>query len=234
MRWILLTLGVSACLVAGWLVTTYIARNPSMSSSSADGKFPELEPARGDETGGRKKATFGNGCFWCTEAIFQELRGVHEVVSGYSGGHVRNPTYEQVCAGTTGHAEVIQITYDPAVVSFAELLEVFWRTHDPTTLNRQGADVGTQYRSVIFCHGDEQRKAAEHYRQELDSAGVFGAPIVTQIEPFDKLYPAERYHQNYFKQNPKVAYCAMLIQPKMEKFRKVFSDKLKTSPSASP
>ncbi len=205
-----------------------------MSATPADEKFPEVEPARVEETGGRKKATFGNGCFWCTEAVFQEMRGVHEVVSGYSGGHMENPTYEQVCAGTTGHAEVIQITYDPAVVSFAELLEVFWRTHDPTTLNRQGADVGTQYRSVIFCHDDEQQKAAEHYRQELDSAGVFRAPIVTQIEPFSKLYPAERYHQNYFKQNPQQAYCAMIIQPKMEKFRKVFSDKLKTSPSASP
>lgn len=234
MRLILVILGVSACFVAGWLVTKQVGRDPSMSATTTDEKFPEFEPARVAETDERKKATFGNGCFWCTEAVFQEIRGVHEVVSGYSGGQVENPTYEQVCAGTTGHAEVIQITYDPAVVSFAELLEVFWRTHDPTTLNRQGADVGTQYRSVIFCHDDEQQKAAEHYLQELDSAGVFRAPIVTQIEPFTKLYPAERYHQNYFKQNPEQAYCAMIIQPKMEKFRKVFSEKLKTSPSAGP
>jgi peptide-methionine (S)-S-oxide reductase len=173
-------------------------------------------------------ATFGAGCFWCVEAVFQDLKGVQSVVSGYAGGTTKNPTYKQVCTGTTGHAEVCQITYDPRVVSFPELLEVFWKTHDPTTLNRQGNDVGTQYRSAIFYHNDEQKRLAEHYKKELDTAGAFGSPIVTEIVPFTNFYKAEDYHQNYFKQNGNQAYCQFVIRPKVEKFRQVFRDKLKT------
>jgi peptide-methionine (S)-S-oxide reductase len=173
-------------------------------------------------------ATFGGGCFWCVEAVFQELRGVEAVVSGYTGGNVENPTYEQICTGQTGHAEVCQITYDPTQVTFKEMLEVFWRTHDPTTLNRQGNDVGTQYRSAIFYHTPEQKKQAEQYKQRLDESGAFDNPIVTKIEPLTKFYPGELYHQNYFRQNPNQGYCAFVIRPKMEKFRKAFADKLKS------
>lgn len=176
---------------------------------------------------GLERATFGGGCFWCTEAVYQQLRGVHSVASGYSGGRTKNPSYEQVCSGATGHAEVIQLTYDPMLVSYEELLEVFWKTHDPTTLNRQGADVGTQYRSVIFYHNDEQRKLAEHYKQELDAAGAFADPIVTEITAFDCFYPAEDYHQNFYRDNPRQPYCVAIVRPKVEKFRKVFHDKLK-------
>jgi peptide-methionine (S)-S-oxide reductase len=175
-----------------------------------------------------ESATFGSGCFWCTEAVFLQLKGVHSVVSGYSGGKVENPTYEQVCSGSTGHAEAIQVSYDPGVVSYPQLLEVFWKTHDPTTLNAQGNDVGTQYRSVIFYHNDEQKRLAEQYKQELDSSGAYNRPIVTEIAPFHKFYPAENYHQNYFELNPRQSYCAYVIQPKVEKFRKVFADRLKT------
>jgi peptide-methionine (S)-S-oxide reductase len=173
-------------------------------------------------------ATFGNGCFWCTEAIFQNLKGVEKVVSGYSGGHVDNPTYKQVCAGTTGHAEVIQIAYDPAVISFDELLEVFWKTHDPTTPNRQGNDVGPQYRSAVFYHDDAQKETAEKYKKELNEAGAYDKPIVTEITAFEKFYPAEDYHQNYFNLNGSQPYCSFVIRPKVEKFEKVFKDKLKT------
>lgn len=172
-------------------------------------------------------ATFGAGCFWCVEAVFQRLDGVVSVVSGYSGGDVENPTYEQVCTGTTGHAEACQIKFDPKKISYKDLLEVFWKTHDPTTLNRQGEDVGTQYRSVIFFHTDEQRKLAEEYKRKLDEAGVFDKPIVTEITPFKNFYPAEDYHQNYFNTNPNKPYCRLVIAPKVEKFEKVFKDKLK-------
>lgn len=172
-------------------------------------------------------ATFGNGCFWCTEAIFQQLHGVEKVVSGYSGGKVKNPTYKEVCSGLTGHAEVIQITYDPAKISFEELLEVFWKTHDPTTLNRQGADEGTQYRSAVFYHTEEQKNLATLYRKKLDASGAFDNPIVTEITPFTEFYPAEDYHQNYFKLNGTAPYCSFVIQPKVEKFRQVFKSKLK-------
>ena len=174
-----------------------------------------------------QKATFGSGCFWCTEAIFERLKGVKSVVSGYSGGKVENPTYEEVCTGTTGHAEVTQITYDPAVISFDELLEVFWKTHDPTTLNRQGNDVGPQYRSVIFYHNEEQKKLAEKYKYVLEKSGAWEKPIVTEISPFTKFYPAEDYHQEYYENNPNQGYCAFVIAPKIEKFEKVFKDKLK-------
>jgi peptide-methionine (S)-S-oxide reductase len=172
-------------------------------------------------------ATFGAGCFWCVEAVFQQLEGVISVVSGYEGGHVKKPTYKEVCSGLTGHAEVIQVTYDPGKVSFEQLLEVFWQTHDPTTLNRQGADTGTQYRSVVFYHNEEQKRLAEHYKEQLNASGAFDRPIVTEISPAATFYPAEDYHQNYFRLNPEQAYCRAVIRPKVEKFRKVFSDKLK-------
>lgn len=172
-------------------------------------------------------ATFGGGCFWCTEAIFKSLKGVETVESGYSGGKLKNPTYKEVCTGETGHAEVIQITYDPKVISFRELLEVFWETHDPTTLNRQGADVGTQYRSVVFYHTPQQKELAEKYKAELNNENVFGKPVVTEITAFDKFYKAENYHQDYFTNNSTQGYCQFVIVPKLQKFRKVFKDKLK-------
>lgn len=172
-------------------------------------------------------ATFANGCFWCTEAIFQQLEGVKKVSSGYSGGHVANPTYEQVCEKNTGHAEALQIVYDPTVITFDELLEVFWKTHDPTTLNRQGNDVGPQYRSVIFYHDNTQKEKAEAYKAELDKSGAWPNPVVTAIEPFKNFYVAENYHQNYFKLNGKAPYCQYVIRPKLEKFEKIFKDKLK-------
>lgn len=167
-------------------------------------------------------ATFGSGCFWCTEAIFLQLKGVVKVESGYSGGTRPNPTYDQVCSGATGHAEVTQITYDPSVIKFEELLEVFWKTHDPTTLNRQGADVGTQYRSVIFYHNDEQKQLAESYKSKLDASGAWENPIVTEISAFKAFYKAEDYHQNYYNNNKRAPYCTFVIGPKLEKFEKVF------------
>jgi peptide-methionine (S)-S-oxide reductase len=172
-------------------------------------------------------ATFGAGCFWCVEAIFQRVDGVEKVVSGYAGGHIENPTYKEVCNGTTGHAEVCQLSYDPKLVSYDELLEIFWKTHDPTTLNRQGNDVGTQYRSVVYYHNDAQKTLAEKYKKELDAAGIFNNPIVTEISPFEILYVAEDYHQNYFNENGSQPYCSFVIQPKVDKFRKVFKEKLK-------
>jgi peptide methionine sulfoxide reductase msrA/msrB len=176
---------------------------------------------------GEEKATFGAGCFWCVEAVFQQLEGVISVVSGYEGGRVKNPTYREVCSGLTGHAEVIQVTFDPHKISFAQLLEVFWQTHDPTTLNRQGADTGTQYRSVVFYHSEEQMRLAEHYKQELNASGAYNSPIVTEISPASTFYPAEDYHQNYFRLNPEQGYCRAVIMPKVEKFRKVFAERLK-------
>lgn len=172
-------------------------------------------------------ATFGSGCFWCTEAIFQQLKGVEKVTSGYSGGNRANPTYEQVSSGATGHAEVTQIQFDPSVIKFDDLLEVFWQSHDPTTLNRQGADVGTQYRSVIFYHNQKQKEIAEQYKRKLNAAGAYPTPIVTEITEFKAFYPAEDYHVNYYNNNKKAPYCTFVIQPKLDKFRKVFSDKLK-------
>jgi peptide-methionine (S)-S-oxide reductase len=176
-----------------------------------------------------EKATFGNGCFWCTEAVFEELTGVEAAVSGYSGGRVPNPSYEQVCTGQTGHAEVIQITYDPAKITYPELLEVFWKTHDPTTLNRQGPDVGTQYRSAVFYHSDEQRQQAEQFKEKLDESGEFNAPIVTEITKFEKFYPAEDYHQQYYELNGRQPYCRMVVRPKVVKVRKAFKEKLKVN-----
>ena len=173
-------------------------------------------------------ATFGTGCFWCTEAIYKELDGVISVMPGYSGGHTENPTYEEVCSGETGHAEATQVVYDPSKISYDELLEVFFKTHDPTSLNRQGNDVGTQYRSVIFYHNDEQKRLAEKYKTELDRSGAWDKPIVTEIAPLKKFYPAENYHHDYYEYNKdKNPYCSFVIRPKLEKFRKVFKEKLK-------
>lgn len=173
-----------------------------------------------------QEATFGAGCFWCVEAVFQNLNGVESVISGYSGGKIANPTYREVCSGLTGHAEVARIKFDPEKISFKELLEVFWQTHDPTTPNQQGADVGTQYRSVVFYHDEEQRKTAEFFKKELDDSGAFAKPIVTEISPLEDFYKAEDYHQNYFLNNPEQAYCSMVIRPKIEKFKKVFASKI--------
>ncbi len=177
-------------------------------------------------------ATLGAGCFWCVEAVFQDLKGVKSVKSGYTGGKIKNPTYKEVCSGLTGHAEVAQIVYDPSILSFDELLEVFWQTHDPTTLNRQGADVGTQYRSAVFYHNEEQKKLADTYKQKLNAAKVFDNPIVTEISPLTEFYVAEDYHQNYYNLNGEQGYCRMVIRPKVEKFKKVFKDKLKEGASA--
>lgn len=180
------------------------------------------------EAGGEvEQATFGSGCFWCTEAVFQQLKGVKTVVSGYTGGHTKNPTYEEVCTGRTGHAEVIHITYDPKVVTYPELLEVFWKTHDPTTLNQQGADKGTQYRSAVFYHNDEQKQLATEYKKKLDESGAFKKKIVTEITAAKEFYPGEEYHQNYFRTHPNASYCNAVIKHKVEKFRAVFKDKLK-------
>ncbi|QDU11512.1 peptide-methionine (S)-S-oxide reductase MsrA [Gimesia aquarii] len=177
---------------------------------------------------GLEVATLGSGCFWCTEAVFRELKGVKSAISGYSGGKVPNPTYKAVSAGTTDHAEVIQITYDPKQISFTDVLKVFWETHDPTTLNRQGADVGTQYRSAVFYHNEQQKEEATEYKKQLDESGKFKSPIVTEITAFKEFYPAEDYHQDYFKLNPNQQYCQYVIRPKLEKFRSKFADKLKT------
>jgi peptide-methionine (S)-S-oxide reductase len=171
-------------------------------------------------------ATFGSGCFWCTEAIFQQVEGVIKVESGYSGGKVKNPTYKEVCSGLTGHAEVVRLKYDPELISYDELLEIFWATHDPTTPNQQGADVGTQYRSVVFYHNEEQRQRAEHFKSRLEEERVFDKPIVTEISPAETFYKAEDYHQDYFKLNSNAPYCSFVIKPKLEKFRKVFENKL--------
>lgn len=183
--------------------------------------------AESEIIGEKDTITLGAGCYWCVEAIFQSLDGVESVESGFSGGMVENPTYEEVCSGSTGHAEVCQIVYNPAIISFDELLEVFWQTHDPTTLNRQGADVGTQYRSAIFYHTLKQKELAEAYKQELNEKDVFSNPIVTEITAFSKFYKAKNDHQDYFENNSDQPYCQMVIQPKLDKFKKVFEDKLK-------
>jgi len=172
--------------------------------------------------------TLGGGCFWCLEAVYEQVQGVQEVVSGYAGGNRPDPTYEQVCTGATGHAEVVQVTYDPEDVSYRELLEIFFDIHDPTTLNRQGADVGTQYRSAIFYHNEAQKESAEEMIQELEASDRWKNPIVTQVQPLDTFYRAEEYHQEYFRKNPNQGYCRMVVAPKVSKFRKHFVAKLKT------
>jgi peptide-methionine (S)-S-oxide reductase len=175
-------------------------------------------------------ATLGGGCFWCTEAIFSRLKGVEDVIPGYAGGSVTNPNYEQVCTDTTGHAEVVQIKFDPEIISYDELLRVFFTIHDPTTLNRQGADVGSQYRSIILYHNDEQRKGAEKVMKEIEDSKVWGKPLVTELTPFKAFYPAEEYHKNYFEKNPYQPYCQFVIAPKVAKLRQHYLDRLKMAP----
>ncbi|HEX8209964.1 MAG TPA: peptide-methionine (S)-S-oxide reductase MsrA [Longimicrobium sp.] len=175
----------------------------------------------------REVATLGGGCFWCTEAVFQDLRGVEKVQSGYSGGHVHNPTYEEVCGKGTGHAEVVQVTFDPSMVTFRELLEVFFTVHDPTTPNRQGADVGPQYRSAVFYHSPEQKAVAEEVIRDVNERQIWGAPVVTEVTEFTEFFPAESYHDDYFRRNPYQGYCQVVIAPKVSKFRKQYLEKLK-------
>jgi peptide-methionine (S)-S-oxide reductase len=199
----------------------------AQTSSNKEKNMRDLPKTTVDIPEGYEIATLGGGCFWCTEAIYQDLKGVKSVKSGYSGGHVDNPTYRQVTSGTTGHAEVIQVLFDPSEISFSEILEIFWSTHDPTTLNRQGADVGPQYRSAVFFHSESQKAEADFYRKKLDESGAFSRPIVTEITPFSNFYVAEDYHQNYFNDNGMQPYCQFVIKPKLEKFKKAFADKLK-------
>jgi peptide methionine sulfoxide reductase msrA/msrB len=201
----------------------------SSSSFTLQAEDSSAKPTAQESELNLETSTFGGGCFWCTEAVYRELNGVHSVVSGYSGGKKVNPTYEEICTGLTGHAEVIQVEFDPEQITYPEILEVFWKTHDPTTLNRQGADSGTQYRSVVFYHNKEQRAEAVELKRKLDKSGAFPDKIVTEISPLAKFYPAENYHQEYFERNGKQPYCQAIIVPKMEKFRKVFADKLGNS-----
>ncbi len=198
--------------------------NEAEQTGSESNPIPAAQPNQ--EVVKMEKATFGGGCFWCTEAVFQQLEGVESVKSGYMGGNVKNPTYDDVCTGLTGHAEVIHIEYDPAKVTFDELLMVFWKTHDPTTLNRQGPDIGTQYRSAVFYHSEEQKQLAESYKEKLLEARAFRR-ITTKIEPASELYVADDYHQNFFNNNPKNRYCQAMINPKLDKLKEVFADKLK-------
>jgi peptide-methionine (S)-S-oxide reductase len=174
-------------------------------------------------------ATFGAGCFWCTEAVFISVNGVEKVESGYSGGNIKNPSYREICTGTTGHAEVTQITFNSRIITFEELLEVFWNTHDPTTLNRQGADEGTQYRSVVFYHNESQKNIAENYKNQLEATHLYKNPVVTEISPIKDFYKAEDYHQNYFELNPNQSYCQYVVRPKVDKFKKQFGARLKKS-----
>lgn len=200
---------------------------------AADNPTDSKKPATSTPAANAKleTATFGEGCFWCCEAVFQRLRGVKSVVSGYSNGQVDKPTYEQVSSGRTGYAEVIQVTFDPKEIKFDDLLKVFWQTHDPTTLNQQGHDVGTQYRSAVFYHNEDQHRVAEAYKKQLDKSGAFKKPIVTEITPIKNFFPAEGYHQNYFNQNPNQQYCQFVIRPKVEKFNKEFKDLLSDTPA---
>jgi methionine-S-sulfoxide reductase len=216
---VLLTIAAAAVLSARLLAADEPRADKEQGTSESD--EPEEKPATFE------KATFGAGCFWCTEAVFQQLKGVKSVASGYSGGKLKDPTYEQVSGGNTGHAEVVQVSYDPKAISYEELLEVFWTTHDPTTLNQQGHDVGTQYRSAVFYHSNEQKGLAEKYKRKLEESHAFERPIVTEITRFKAFYPAEDYHQNYFNDNSRQPYCARVIRPKVDKVKKVFKDKLK-------
>ncbi len=194
-----------------------------------------LEPHQVSDPRAKEIATIGGGCFWCTEAVFKELRGVEKVESGYSGGKVEHPSYQEVCTGATGHAEVVRVTFDPRVISYRDILQIFFRTHDPTTLNRQGADVGTQYRSVVFYHDNEQKAAAEQAIREFNASKVWKRPIVTEVIPFKAFYKAEEYHQNYFERNPNSGYCQAVIEPKIAKLRAHYYEKLKRpSLSISP
>lgn len=228
----LMKLAVMAA-VCGFAMSLSGCSEPIVTASAPQEKVktsqaPKSETQEGTtEEKKMETATFGAGCFWCVEAVFQQLKGVEKVQSGYMGGHVENPTYKDVCTGTTGHAEIIQIEFDPTVITYDELLEVFWKTHDPTTLNQQGADRGTQYRSAVFYHNEDQKEKAEYYKKKLTEAKAFDRPIVTEITEASKLYVAEDYHQNYFNNNSGNPYCRAVIPPKLEKLKKVFGDKLK-------
>ena len=216
---------------------TSISQSPSSQSPNSSAPTPAVDvPVDGPAdpaaafnvtADGLQTATFGSGCFWCGEAVFEQLDGVASAVSGFSGGHVENPTYYQVVDGTSGHAEVFQVRYDPAVISYVDLLQVFWKTHDPTTLNRQGVDEGPQYRSVVFYHDDQQRQLAEELMKKLDASGAWNDPIVTEISAFTKFYAADKSHQDFYEKNRGNRYCRFTIVPKLEKLKKVFSDKLK-------
>lgn len=212
---------------SGMLPVVFIAFSACEGGNAQHTRTITKSPISAMSSTGLDTITLGAGCFWCVEAVFTELKGVRSVTSGYMGGHVKHPSYREVCTGTTGHAEVAQLEYDPNEISYDEILEVFWQTHDPTTLNRQGADVGTQYRSAIFHHTEEQRRVAEEYRRKLGASGAFRGPIVTEIVPATVFYPAEDYHQDYYAQNGEQGYCQMVIHPKLDKFRKVFAEKLK-------
>lgn len=216
-------IAVSMVLVLFCCVTTSMAVEKQINKA----KGSDMGNASEADVAGTELATFGAGCFWCVEAVFQRLEGVISVESGYEGGKVDKPTYEQVCSGQTGHAEVCRIRFDPKKVTFDELLEVFWKTHDPTTLNRQGNDVGTQYRSVVFYHNDKQKELTESYKKKLNEAGAFKNPVVTEISPTKTFYKAEEYHQNYFNLNPRASYCRYVVGPKVAKFKTVFKDKVK-------
>ena len=223
------TLLLLGCLFLGYLAAPLLTANQKTAPPS--NKTVVITPEQTDsKSQGKKKlevANFGAGCFWCVEAVFDELKGVKSVESGFMGGWLKNPTYEQACSGQTGHAEIAQIKYDPTVISFKELLEVFWKTHDPTTLNRQGNDVGPQYRSAIFYTTPEQKELAEKYKKQLNESGAFNSPIVTEIAKASEFYAAGDKHKDYYQRNPGSGYCQMIIRPKVEKFRKAFSDKLK-------
>jgi peptide-methionine (S)-S-oxide reductase len=215
-------LALTATLAFGWALT----RSTASAAPAAQKKTPKT-PRKPERKGKVETATLANGCFWCTEAIFKEIRGVDTVEPGYTGGKVENPTYEQVCSGTTGHAEAIQITFDPKVVSYHDLLAIYFATHDPTTLNRQGADVGTQYRSAIFTHSPEQKETAERVVKELTAKKLWRNPIVTEVTPFTKWWPAEDYHRDYYARNGRQPYCVAVIEPKLKKFREQYREKLK-------
>jgi peptide-methionine (S)-S-oxide reductase len=218
---------VSAVSADPAVTTTAAAAEPSPSGEGSSEGVPKDVPEVALEVPKQETATFAAGCFWCVEAVFEQLKSVENVRSGYAGGTADDATYKLVSNGNTGHAEVIQFEFDPSVITYEELLEVFWTSHDPTTLNRQGADVGTQYRSAVFYHNDKQRELADAYKKRLNDEKAFGAAIVTEISPFEKFYSAEDYHQDYFTQNSSEPYCRVVVRPKVEKVRKVFADKLK-------
>lgn len=199
-----------------------------MKPNNKNASITPTAPAEENASGQTAVATFGSGCFWCTEAVFRRLKGVREVISGYSGGTVKNPAYREICAGNTGHAEVVQVVYDPLQITFEELLFIFWKTHDPTTLNRQGADTGTQYRSVIFYHSEEQRISAETIKRQLVERRVYSRPIVTEISPLINFFPAETYHQDYYRYHSDAPYCQFVIAPKLIKLESEFREKLKS------
>jgi peptide-methionine (S)-S-oxide reductase len=224
---------MALAVAAVWLQASVRANETENANSANEQPASRPAEAQAPETLRLEQATFGLGCYSCAEAIFERLKGVRSVVVGYSGGSLKNPTDEQVGSGLSGHAEVVQVAYDPNIISYAELLDVFWKMHDPTTLNLQGKNVGTQYRSMIFYHTDEQRQLAEHYKEKLDASHAFVAPIVTEITAFKEFYPAAKAHQGFFRLNPNDEYCTLVIRPKVEEFEKVFAEKVQTLPVAT-